>query len=69
MGNIMDKIIKINRIRCNSCGDIIVSEHCHDFKRCRCGRVGVDGGREYLRREFMESTDDYTELSEYEDED
>lgn len=24
------------------------------------------GGKEYLRRSFMNSTDDYTELSEYE---
>ena len=62
----MRKIIK-NSIKCNLCGEIIVSEHVHDFKFCKCGAVAVDGGNEYLRRCFKDSEDDYTELSEYED--
>lgn len=57
----------MNKIRCNSCGDVIVSEHRHDFKFCRCGRMAVDGGTDYLRRGFVDSPDDYTELSEYEE--
>lgn len=52
-----------NKIKCNSCGDIIESCHRHDFKTCRCGRVSVDGGHSYLRRRFKESSKDYTELS------
>ncbi len=32
------------------CGDIIVSKHVHDYVRCRCGAIFVDGGMEYLRR-------------------
>jgi hypothetical protein len=39
-----------NKIRCRRCGDVIESKFRHDFKRCRCGSVFVDGGREYLRR-------------------
>lgn len=64
----MRKIL-VNKIRCNHCGDVITSEHRHDFKSCRCGRVAVDGGTDYLRRGFIDSTDDYTELSEYEETD
>ena len=60
------RIIK-NCIKCNLCGDIIVSEDRHDFKSCKCGTVSTDGGNEYLRRSYKNSPDDYTELSEYEE--
>jgi len=40
----------VNSIRCKSCGDVIVSEHVHDFKSCKCGAVFVDGGSQYARR-------------------
>ena len=43
------KIIK-NCIKCNYCGDIIISENRHDFKACSCGIVAVDGVTDYLRR-------------------
>lgn len=33
-----------NKIKCKHCGDVIESKHVHDFKRCSCGRVAVDGG-------------------------
>lgn len=61
----MQKIIR-NRIRCTHCGDIIESETVHDFKYCSCGTVFVDGGHDYLRRGYMNSSDDYEELSEVE---
>ena len=61
----MEKI-KINKIRCKRCGDIIESKTAHDFKFCKCGAVAVDGGKEYLRRCFINTEDDYEELSEFE---
>ena len=61
----MEKI-KISKIRCKRCGDIIESKTVHDFKFCKCGAVAVDGGKEYLRRCFINTEDDYEELSEYE---
>lgn len=57
----MDKIIA-NKIRCIKCGDIIESEHRHDFKFCQCGAVAVDGGKDYLRR--VGNREDWEELSE-----
>jgi len=57
--------IKTNKIKCKFCGDIIESKHVHDFKYCKCKRVAVDGGHEYLRRCFQEEND-YIELSEEE---
>ena len=60
------KIYK-NSIKCNLCGEILVSESVHDFKFCKCGTVAVDGGNDYLRRTYKNSHDDYTELSEYEE--
>ncbi len=56
-----------NSVKCNLCGDIIVSTDRHDFKSCKCGAVTVDGGNDYLRRTYRNSPDDYTELSEYEE--
>lgn len=43
-------MIKRNMIRCTQCGDIIESVHRHDFKYCKCGKVAVDGGKDYLKR-------------------
>lgn len=45
-------VVKIihNKIRCKKCGEIIESEHRHDFKFCSCGACAVDGGHDYLRR-------------------
>ncbi len=46
----MTRVIIRNSIRCLKCGDEIVSEHRHDFRRCSCGAVAVDGGQTWLRR-------------------
>lgn len=59
--------IKRNAIRCNTCGETIESTYRHDFKYCSCGQVFVDRGLDYLRRGYTNSLDDYTELSEFED--
>ena len=37
------------KVRCRLCGDIIQSMFAHDFRRCSCGKIAVDGGGEYLR--------------------
>lgn len=55
-------IIK-NAIKCRHCGDIIEFKTVHDFHTCSCGRVSVDGGKEYLRR-CASSSDDYDEMAE-----
>lgn len=57
--------IKINKIRCNKCGDEIESTYRHDFVFCKCGACAVDGGHDYLRRGG--NREDWTDLSEYED--
>lgn len=53
-----------NAIRCNLCGNVIESEYRHDMRWCECGAVAVDGGRSYLKRSFVNSPKDYTEMSE-----
>lgn len=37
------------KVRCLKCKDVIQSMHRHDFVRCKCGAIFVDGGAEYLR--------------------
>ena len=59
----MEEYIIINRIKCVHCGEILVSNNRHDFKFCSCKKVGIDGGRDYLRRVFDDKFD-YFDLSE-----
>lgn len=39
-----------NRIQCLNCKQIIESLHRHDYKQCKCGKVAVDGGSDYMKR-------------------
>lgn len=53
----------LNSAKCNLCGDVLVSNHRHDFKGCSCGNLHVDGGSQYCKRNYRE-VGSYTELSE-----
>lgn len=55
------QIIKVNKIKCKKCGNIIEFKTTNDLKRCSCGAVAVDGGKEYLKR--LGNEKDYEELS------
>ena len=62
--------ILTNKIRCNYCGDIIESKTVHDYKQCKCGKVSVDGGHDYLSRNFpseplFNPDKHFTELSQF----
>ena len=39
-----------NKIKCKKCGDVIESKNTNDYKRCSCGAIAVDGGKDYLKR-------------------
>lgn len=45
----MSNIIS-NKARCRNCNTIVESEHRHHLAFCPCGKIFVDGGKEYLRR-------------------
>lgn len=47
---IRDHVITKNSAQCLLCNDILESRHRHDFQRCKCGAVFVDGGKDYCRR-------------------
>jgi len=63
------KKLKVNKIKCLSCGDIIESKSVHDYKECKCGKVAVDGGLEYASRNFPKwpPEDWFEDLSEYDE--
>lgn len=42
------KIVR-SRAQCMSCFDIIESKHRHDFVSCKCGKIFLDGGKDYVR--------------------
>lgn len=51
-----------NSIKCNHCNDEIESKYRHDFVRCKCGKVAVDGGLDYSKTMFT-SLSDFTNTS------
>ncbi|WP_144500145.1 DUF7695 domain-containing protein [Bacillus pumilus] len=65
----MTKKILRNAIKCKHCAEIIESKSTHDFRRCSCGKVFVDGGFAYLRRGFPEqpAENHFEELAKYEE--
>jgi len=58
-----EKKIKTNKARCKKCLDVIESRYRHDFVRCKCGAIFVDGGIDYLRRGG--NPEDFEDLSVY----
>lgn len=38
-----------NKAQCMLCKTIVESKHVHDFVRCACGEIFVDGGNDYWR--------------------
>ena len=64
-----DNIIR-SRARCLSCLDVIESVHRHDYVSCKCGKIILDGGHEYIRygwtsgdpKEHIELLTDYEEM-------
>lgn len=39
----------MSKAKCLKCNDIIESKHRHDFVRCSCDEIFLDGGDEYIR--------------------
>ena len=58
--------ILTNKAKCLECGEVIESRHRHDFVTCKCGNLSVDGGKDYLKRSFLNNN--WLELSESESE-
>ena len=46
----------INAAKCLDCGTVLVSRYRHDFQTCRCGKLSVDGGSDYVRRAYDEDS-------------
>jgi hypothetical protein len=62
--NSKNKIIS-NKAQCLICNDIIESKYLHDHRTCSCGNVGVDGGKDYLKRAVIDLSK-YKDLSKIE---
>lgn len=48
----MNKKILVNKAKCKHCGDVIESKTVHDYRVCKCKKISVDGGHDYLSRNF-----------------
>lgn len=40
---------RVITVTCPSCGDEIYSRARHDFNRCKCGSIHIDGGFDYVK--------------------
>ena len=45
------------KIKCTHCKSVIESKYTHDFRRCKCGKIAIDGGDDYTRIIFQEEGD------------
>jgi hypothetical protein len=54
-----------NAAQCVKCGDIIESNHRHDFVSCSCRAIFVDGGTDYIR--IGGNLEDIILMTEYQD--
>lgn len=42
-------MLLIKAARCPYCNDEIYSSHRHDFVFCKCKKIFIDGGTDYIR--------------------
>lgn len=58
--------IKINKIKCLHCGDIVLSskDDPNEVQKCGCGACGAFGGSSMMGRKGLEGID-FKELSEF----
>ncbi len=55
--------IFINAAVCHDCNTYIRSKNKHHFKKCKCGKLGVDGGSHYIKR-FYDRDSNYADIIE-----
>jgi hypothetical protein len=58
------EVVITNKAQCRLCKDIIESKSRHDYVRCSCGEIAVDGGTDYRKRSAG-NLSNILELSEY----
>lgn len=45
----MEKYRYQTGLHCPDCNEVIYSVNRHDYRKCKCGRCMVDGGKDYFR--------------------
>ena len=58
----MKNNMKINAIKCPSCGYIVYSRARHDMRGCNCGEVAIDGGFDYTKISYITSSPERVEI-------
>lgn len=47
-------MIITNKAKCLKCNEILESKNRYDYVSCSCGNLSVDGGKDYIKRGFMD---------------
>jgi hypothetical protein len=48
----MNKYRHQDAMHCLSCDEVIYSVNRHDYRTCSCGKVSIDGGKDYTKASF-----------------
>ena len=49
---------EIFKVKCRHCLTILQSENQYEHKKCKCGKIGIDGGRSIHNRRLTGSLND-----------
>lgn len=56
------KTDRVAGIRCLDCNDVIWSKHRHDMVWCKCKKVSIDGGRNYIKVSFSDRPPEHVDV-------
>lgn len=56
------KIVKLNKVRCKKCGDVLISHQESREEKCGCGSLKMGGGHSWIKRSGKAGVD-YEELA------
>lgn len=61
--NILDRIMSkpIFSVKCRLCKDVLKSKFSGDYKKCKCERIAIDGGKNKNQRRFIGDLQDVEE--------
>jgi len=54
--------MKIQAFKCPKCSALVYSRTRHDYRRCPCKAIAVDGGLDYSRVVYKETFPDAVEI-------
>lgn len=45
------------KVQCNQCNSILISKNSNQLKKCQCGKISIDGGKNKSERRLVGDLD------------